>query len=188
MFAAPAPPPALPREAWSAHPNYPQQVLLLRSHQSFRRYMRGLVDQAREGRLVGLHHRFSMLRQAMGGHEAYEERKLYPFLERRFTTSMADAQAGHDALHAQAEVVESAFAAGASVRDPAEVDGAARERDEAALVEALERFREILDAHLDLEEERVIPMLLALPPEQFRAYYDGSIRALLASIRDPEPT
>jgi len=75
----------LPRSSWTTHPNYPQQVLLLGSHRSFRATSRWLVAQARQGG-----HRsptlasFSWWKSAMAGHEHYEEGKLYPFLEHRW--------------------------------------------------------------------------------------------------------
>ena len=42
-----------------------------------------------------------------------------------------------------------------------------------SLARALDDHHQILDAHLQLEEDLVIPLLLALSPEEFQHYYDS---------------
>lgn len=88
----------------------------------------------------------------MGGHEAYEERKLYPFLARRWGISCATAEAGHTLLGVLDTAVRSAFSSGAGV------------------AKALRAHHDTLMAHLDYEEALVIPLLLALEPAEFAAY------------------
>ena len=137
---------ALPRSTWDAHPNFPTQTLLLASHANFRRVSAHLIEHPE-------HSLYRRWIRAMRSHEHYEERKLYPFLERRWGVSFADAIEGHEALHRLEGDVLAAFASGRGASE------AMREHDE------------VLRAHLDLEEDLVIPMLLELRPEEFRRYY-----------------
>lgn len=157
----------LPRDQWEAHPNYPRQVLLLGSHESFRELSRALILWAEEGRSPAqLGQVFDYWKSAMAGHEHYEEGKLYPYLEARWKLSCAALRAGHEAL----------------ARCDAEVRSAVEAGDPASLVGALRAHDEVLDAHLDAEEALVIPALLALTPAEFDAYYNGRIQTLLAEL------
>lgn len=145
----------LPRAAWPEHPHFPEQTLLLRSHESFRALSRVLVGRAgRGGDPAALLEVFRTWKAAMRGHEAYEEGKLYPFLRRRFGLDTAPMEAGHMALH----VADAAVTAAAAADDPE------------ALLEALEAHDRVLREHLELEEDVVIPALLALEPEAFAAF------------------
>ena len=57
-----------------------------------------------------------------------------------------------------------------------------KERADETLHRALARHDEILQEHLDLEEELVVPLLLALSPQEFGEYYDTSIDELLTRL------
>ncbi|MGB8330970.1 MAG: hypothetical protein WCE62_12680 [Polyangiales bacterium] len=46
---------------------------------------------------------------AMRSHEAYEARKLYPYVEYRWQVSLDEARTGHDELHARADEVTEAL-------------------------------------------------------------------------------
>ena len=171
------PPPMLPRDAWSAHPNFPAHVLLMGSHANFRRYSLALIEALRRGALevdvVELG--YTRWISAMRSHEAYEERKLYPYLGRRFGWSFDEAREGHEALHAAHDAVRSAFAA---LRAGAVADAPGRD----ALIAALQVHHDVLDAHLDLEEDHVIPLLLALSREEFETYLESSIATLMRQL------
>jgi len=151
--------PRLPRDEWSSHPNYPDQVLLLGSHNNFRRFSKHLVGLAAQvGRSGEVSVLFEQWMGAMRGHEAYEERKLYPFLQQRWGVSFEHARAGHKLLHSLEHRVVSRFE---------EFDA---QRVNEKLLQALSDYDRILNEHLDHEEELVIPLLLALSPEEFRAF------------------
>lgn len=174
----PGTPPTIPRDRWSAHPRYPSQTLLLRSHQGFRRLSRHLVDAAERGENpVVLGALFRHWIGAMHGHEAYEEGKLYPYLERRWGASLAALRDGHHALHGCQDEV---FAAIAQIGFGNTGDDTARVRLHAALA----AHDKTLDGHLNLEEDVVIPMLLELSPEEFEDYYNSPIGQLLARLDD----
>lgn len=158
----------LPRAQWAGHPNYPRQVLLLGAHQNFRQLSRALIRWTEDGAAIDeVMEVFGAWKRAMRGHEAYEEHKLYPYLEARWPLSCADLRDGHEALAAEDRRVRAAAEAG----------------DRGALQDALRAHDRVLDAHLDDEEDRVIPALLALAPAEFDAYYDGDITSLLANLR-----
>jgi hypothetical protein len=168
--------PQIPREEWAAHPRFRSQALLLGSHANFRRVSRYLIDSASREAFVGLHSLFDRWIAAMRSHEAYEERKLYPYLEYRWGVSLDEARVGHEALHARADDVVEAFRslarpAGANVTD--EVD------EGNAVLAALEAHDRTLDAHLRVEEEAVIPLLLALSAEEFARYYRSPLSMLI---------
>lgn len=164
----------MPREAWASHPRYPAQALLLESHRSFLEISKVLIDAARrKDSLSGIESLFRRWIFAMRGHEAYEETKLYPYLERRWGLSFEEAKAGHEELHAAYDRVIAAFAAREGMRSE-------------AICEALEAHDDILRRHLDHEEELVIPALLELTPEAFARYYDGDIESLLRELEVSE--
>lgn len=93
-----------------------------------------------------------MWKRGMSGHEAYEERKLYPYLSRRWGVSFEAAEEGHEQLAVHDRAVRAALDSGEG------------------LAAALRGHHEVLIGHLALEEEMVIPLLLALTPEEFEAY------------------
>lgn len=163
--------PKIPREEWTSHPHFHTQALLLGSHSNFRRVSRYLVDKASRQEFVGLHSLFDRWIGAMRSHEAYEERKLYPYLEYRWGVSLDDARAGHDELHAQADSVVEAFRSLARPADPADPTEVLLGN---SVLDALDAHDRTLDAHLEVEEEAVVPLLLALSPEEFDRYYRGS--------------
>lgn len=162
MAHAPHPPPRIPRAQWSSHRNWPGQVLLLGSHENFRRISRQLIDAA-EGDVdpgeIGLY--FGMWISAMRSHEGYEEHKLYPYLERKHGASLQHLRDGHEALH-EAE---------RAVRDALQGEGDLRR--------ALEAHDAILVEHLEAEENAVIPPLLDMEPREFARYVSQPIERLL---------
>ncbi|MEL6348471.1 MAG: hemerythrin domain-containing protein, partial [Myxococcota bacterium] len=151
----------------SDHPRYPTQTLLLGAHKNFRMISDVLVRRAEQGGdAAAIALLFLRWKMAMKSHEAYEENKLYPYLEWRWPLSCASLRDGHGELHACEQRVMAAAQEGR---------GAAS----AALAEALRVHDAVLNAHLDLEEEIVIPALLALSPEEFQTYYDSDLDTLL---------
>lgn len=153
----------IPRERWAEHPHYPSQVLLLGSHQSFRRVSKALVanppPSLDSGQQV-----FEQWQRSMRSHERYEEHKLYPFLRHRFGVKTAALERGHEALHALGADLGKSFRAG----------------DEASWRATMGRYDVVLHEHLRDEEDLVIPCLLALSPREFSAYYHGLASTLLS--------
>jgi len=148
---------ALDRKAWASHPRFRTQALLLGSHENFRQTSAILISRAESGSdTTALRWVFQAWKGAMHSHERYEELKLYPYLHRRWGLSFDVAREGHRAL-SQAEEVVLARAG---------EDGPAS----AGLTDALRRHDEILREHLALEEELVLPALLALTPDEFDHY------------------
>lgn len=182
MNAVSEPVPRIPREEWTSHPRFRSQALLLGSHSNFRRVSRYLVDKASSEEFVGLHSLFDRWIAAMRSHEAYEERKLYPYLEYRWAVSLNEARAGHDELHSRADEVVEAFR---SLALPAEVTEAAELSSLNLVLTALEAHDRTLDAHLQVEEDAVVPLLLALSPEEFDRYYRSPLSMLLPVDRLP---
>ena len=160
------------RDEWRLHPRFPAQVLLLGSHENFRRVSTYLLQEAQSGRpYAPLESLFRRWISAMRGHEAYEEHKLYPFLERRWDVSFESAEAGHVELHKCYDAVIEAFARG---RGDAEL-----EDEQAMLIQALEAHDRVLHEHLELEENLVVPLLLELSPEEFEFFCNSPIATLL---------
>jgi hypothetical protein len=172
--------PRIPREEWTSHPRFRTQALLLGSHSNFRRVSRYLVDKASGEAFVGLHSLFERWIAAMRSHEAYEERKLYPYLEYRWGVSLDDARAGHDELHARADEVVEAFGTLALPRDPSD---SMESPSDNVVLRALRAHDQTLDAHLNVEEEAVVPLLLELSPDEFDRYYRSPLSLLLT----PDP-
>ena len=168
--------PALSRPDWTSHPHWPEQVLLLGSHENFRRISAYLITAAGGGEgkrsnLTAIASLYLRWITGMRSHESYEEHKLYPYLARRWGTDFAGAEAGHVALHtAHAAVVEAI----AEAAEQGEITP--------ALVAALRAHDQALDVHLELEEELVIPGLLALSPAEFHRYTMLSLPSLLAEL------
>ncbi len=150
---------SLPRSAWSQHPHWPTQTLLLRSHANFRRLSRHLIETTRDDeRRQWIAVVYPQWIAAMRSHEAYEEHKLYPYLSRRWGLSFEEAQEGHQRLHQHDRTVREAL------RDLSE--GGSSD----ALRDALAEHDRVLREHLDLEELLVIPALLELTPREFDDY------------------
>lgn len=162
-------PPHLPRERWASHPRHPEQLLLVGSHRNFRRVSRAVTDGVARGDALAplerLHRRFIA---AMRSHEAYEERKLYPFLARRWSARFDDCEEGHRQLHEADDRVREAFS-----------DARGDEARRGALRDALEHHDEVLRRHLEQEEDRVIPLLLELPPREFDELVTYDLRVLM---------
>jgi hypothetical protein len=172
--------PNIPREDWTAHPRFRTQALLVGSHANFRRVSRYLVDQAAREEFVGLHSLFDRWIAAMRSHEAYEERKLYPYLEYRWQVSLDEARTGHGELHARADEVAEAFR---SLACPADPTGSTESSTDNPVLHALQAHDRTLDDHLDVEEEAVVPLLLALDPEEFDRYYRSPLSMLIPADR-----
>ncbi|MGB5366552.1 MAG: hemerythrin domain-containing protein [Polyangiales bacterium] len=168
--------PQIPREDWQSHPRFRTQALLLGSHANFRRVSRFLIDHAAHEQFAGLHSLFDRWIAAMRSHEAYEERKLYPYLEYRWGVSLDEARRGHAELHTRADGVVDAFRSLAHPADPAVGSESAHEN---RVLHALRAHDRTLGAHLDVEEDAVVPLLLALDPEEFDRYYHSPISMLI---------
>lgn len=172
--------PELARADWTTHPHYPSQVLLLGSHESFRRVADFLQREVRrEGALLSAQDLFERWMGALSGHEGYEERKLYPYLERRWGVDLDDLRQGHETLHACRDAIREAFVACRS-------SGRLRSEALASLATAMDAYGHELTAHLELEENRVIPLLLELTPDEFAAYYALPIRILIDMLNGDE--
>jgi hypothetical protein len=180
MNAVAAALPNIPREDWTAHPRFRTQALLLGSHANFRRVSRYLVDQASREEFVGLHSLFDRWIAAMRSHEAYEERKLYPYLEYRWGVSLDEARTGHGELHTRADDVVEAFRSLARPADPAD---STQSTPDNPFLRALQAHDRTLNAHLDVEEEAVVPLLLALDREEFDRYYRSPLSMLIPADR-----
>ena len=157
--------PEIPRDAWKSHKNYPHQVLLLGSHDNFRKVSNQLV-QAAWGQWSAapkgepsdhLRRYFTQWKRAMKNHEGYEEGKLYPFLERRYGTSLSFLEKQHEQLGNLDKAVHKAFSAGDTLK----------------FAHALKNHDALLSRHLKEEEEAVIPLLLSLDRDEFTRYANG---------------
>jgi hemerythrin-like domain-containing protein len=170
--------PDIPRDEWNSHPNWPDQTLLLRSHDGFRRISRQLVEAARSRAnnsedVASLRYVFRHWKSAMKSHERYEEMKLYPYLEARYGVTLGQLEEQHQQLGRLEHDVYAAWDAG----------------DGQALAAALKAHDETLIAHLAQEEEAVIPLLLSLTRQEFEHYAYSSARTLLAELAAlAEPT
>ena len=146
--------------------------LLLGSHDGFRRLSRWLADTAVD-QASGASWRqvarslFRRWQGAMqGGHEPYEEHKLYPYLRARFGVSTDALEAEHAQLNALAETVDEALERGSDT----------------AVATSLAAYDAALHAHLEAEEDLVIPLLLALSPEEFQRLVTLRLPELLAGL------
>jgi len=160
----------LPREEWDDHPRFPAQTLLLGGHESFRRTSRSLLHRVESGGdRQGIGWVFHVWKGGMHSHEHYEEHKLYPYLSHVWGISFDEARAGHEALaDAEARVFEHLGGSGAAT---------------AELADALRHHDAVLTEHLALEEQLVIPALLALEPADFETF----LRSDIASLRRAVP-
>lgn len=161
----------IPRSEWPNHPNFPEQVLLLGAHQNFREISLYVVALVQEGRVARAQRLFSSWMMAMRGHEHYEESKLFVYLSKKHGMSIEALEAGHDLLHEREDKVNEGFATCLE-------EDSQTHRDD--LVKALQAYRDVLWEHLRLEEDSVIPLLLAMTREEFTRYYNSDIRTLLA--------
>ena len=85
---------------------------------------------------------------------------------------------GHEELHRRRDEVLAAFRAAESA-DLGDADWPATIR---RLRRAYQAHAEVLDEHLDLEEETVIPLLLELEPDEFADYYFLTLPELLRKM------
>lgn len=163
------------REGWAKHKNFPEQTLLLGSHENFRRVSALLLDGARQQLESDPHaapvfsqlHLFRRWKSAMRSHEHYEEGKLYPYLRAKFGVSTDALETQHEDLHEIEIQVQAAFEA-----------NSARE-----VADALLAHDRLLREHLEEEEHLVIPHLLSLRRGEFRDFTQNSIAELLRTLR-----
>ncbi len=134
---------------WRAHPNAMGPAsILLGIHARFREASADLVEQ-RDPTVIA--RAFLPLARTLHHHHHAEEAMLFPLVEKRTRIAPEQLQADHDELTEAIDAVE------AGLRAPLAID---------ALVPLVQRFHEVLVAHLDREEELVVPVLLELTPEQ----------------------
>jgi len=156
-----------------AHPRFPAQALLLGGHDAFMAISRELVSRTEAGAAVAastVEALFRWWHRGMAGHEAYEERKLYPYLARRHGCSFEALVDDHERMHMlRDEVLRQCDADGEGAASP-------------ALHEALVRYDALLGEHLRREEAQVLPLLLELPPDEFTRYTRASIDELLREL------
>jgi len=181
--------PTIPRNEWHTHPNFPAQTLLLRSHEGFREISRHLRARAAEAthmddalqqrrHLFGVETHYLYWQRAMRGHEAYEEGKLYPYLERRFDVSLASLKEEHEDLHRLDRAIRDAFEVLNQASDEARLNPAALQ----PLDQAMAAYHNDLVEHLREEEDAVIPLLLSLTRDEFNTYYKSPIHVLLRDL------
>ncbi len=176
-------PPDIPRSAWPLHPNWPAHALLVQSHANFRLVSARLKTEVRSPRTVPAAARlFRRWMYAMSNHEHYEESKLYPYLEKRWGVSMLGLVEGHEGLHSQRAEVFAAFDA-LDAQDA--LDPKAEERARVRIRGAIDGYDARLLAHLDLEEQTVVPLLLELSPTEFADYTLLPVHTLLAKLDWP---
>jgi|GEM_PF-1551454 len=176
--------PRIPRSEWKEHPHYPSQTLLLGSHRSFRETSEYLIDAAKQGiSWTRIRYIFSYWHSAMGGHEHYEESKLYPYLAKRYGVSMESLEEGHDTLgHYKKKVYQALDEEKGQKLD--ELDKILTSEARKKTIQALEDYHKELLEHLEEEEDTVIPLLLSLKPEEFRTYYHNPIGVLMKKLQD----
>ena len=104
----------------------------------------------------------------MKSHEAYEERKLYPYLEAKYDTNLATLTEQHDELGVLDTQVRAAW------------DGT----DALAVAHALGAHDKALVRHLADEENAVIPLLLSLPRSEFEHFAISTPQALARERMD----
>jgi hypothetical protein len=147
--------PEISRSDWRQHNNYVARSGLLRAHNSFRQISTYLIDKAEGadalsvGNLIFL---FLQWKQAMKNHEAYEERKLYPYLAQKHGVSFESLEQQHEELGMQERSVIAKWGEG----------------DTAGVRAALIAHDDVLISHLREEEDLVIPMILSLSNEEYR--------------------
>jgi iron-sulfur cluster repair protein YtfE (RIC family) len=137
---------------WREHPNADGPALMLLSiHDQFRAASTHLVRLVAEDQSPAVFRRvFSRLAHVLHAHHHAEEAMVFPLIRRRTGVAPEQLQADHDELTAAIEAVETSLGA----------------QDSARVGEAIKRFDEILVAHLDREEELVIPVFLQLQPHE----------------------
>ena len=168
--------PAIPRTEWEEHDNFPAHVLLLGSHANFKRISQHLVSQAETGGdRFSIGYLYSQWIGAMRNHEAYEERKLYPYLAKRWGSSFAAAMQGHQDLHTADDAVRAALA-------HEQADDAVGESEGEELASALREHDRVLVEHLREEEDQVVPLLLSLERQEFVELTSTSATELLAKL------
>jgi iron-sulfur cluster repair protein YtfE (RIC family) len=157
--------PLFSREAWTLHPHYPDHVLLVGSHQNFKRISTILVERAStltapaEAQWRDETKRlFQWWQSGMRSHEHYEETKLYPYLEARYCMSLGPLVSDHGELDDGRSAVTNALT------EPAHLP----------IQDALRSFHEVLVGHLQHEEDLVMPMLLELNRTEFQRFLGAS--------------
>jgi 8-oxo-dGTP pyrophosphatase MutT (NUDIX family) len=147
---------------WKKHPNAAGPAsTLLAIHDQFRAgssRLQLLVEREAEVDLAWVARAFMPLAQTLHHHHHAEEEMLFPLVHRRTGTAPEMLVSDHEALTSAIEAVEASLSAGAN-----------KEHAKAAVA----HFDEVLVAHLDREESLVIPVLLAMTPDEAWALIHG---------------
>jgi len=126
--------------------------MLLGIHDHFRAAAQRLMELED---MLSIARLFVPLAQTLHHHHHAEEEMLFPTIHERTGTAPDRLQADHDEMTAAITTVERAL------------------RSREGIATAVARFCEILVAHLDREEELVIPVLLELDPVTMWAQLRG---------------
>lgn len=150
------------RTTWRKHPNAPGPAsMLLYIHDHFRTASARLRSQAAKGAGVSVLARdFAPLAEVLHHHHHAEEMMLFPAIARATGVAPARLVEDHAELMRAIDEVTASF-----------TDSGARTRIEAAAA----TFDEILRAHLDREEELVVPVLLAMTPGEAHQLIHGDL-------------
>lgn len=122
--------------------------MLLGIHDRFREASAFLLEQRD---LAAIARVFLPLAGTLHHHHHAEEAMLFPVVEKHTGVAPAQLQTDHDEITDAIDGLEAALRA----RHPV-----------ATLAPLIRRFHDVLIAHLDREEELVVPVLLALTPHQ----------------------
>lgn len=177
----------LPAE-WTEHPSFAERAVLIESHRYLMRLGAWLIEQldkvasevsgtARRRRMLSkIGDSFADLLWGLASHARYEEQRLFPFLEAcHLSLSFERFERAHRELEALGADVQRCFAAARLAGTEGAVEALrSQTRD------SLARFRVQLGEHFHSEEQRVIPLVLALSAEDFDA-----LRAVRASCVVP---
>jgi hemerythrin superfamily protein len=143
---------------WRTHPNAPGPAsMLLAIHDQFRAVSTRLVQLVDAGQpAVTLARVFVPLAQTLHHHHHAEEAMVFPFVHERTGIETEQLVIDHAQMTEAIAMVEASFRSGAGIQA------------------AVARFHEILIAHLDREEELVIPIFLELDPHEAWARIHGA--------------
>jgi hypothetical protein len=139
------------RTTWLAHPNVDGPAsMLLAVHDQFRGVSNRLVKLANAGASdAAIAQLFVPLAEVLHHHHHAEEAMVFPLVLRQTGTAPDQLQTDHDEMTASISDVERILRA--------------RTGD---VTDAIRRFHDILIAHLDREETLVMPVFLALAPNE----------------------
>lgn len=143
------------RAAWKDQPNIggPASTLLMIHDQLRAASARLVALVSREGdaELARIARAFAPLAEMLHHHHHAEEAMLFPLVRRRTGVAPEPLVAEHEALTRAITAVDASLAGGAA---------------RAQAKDAVARFDEVLNAHLDREESLVIPVLLEMAADE----------------------